>query len=68
MKYEKELEEKGQVAILKDNYLYIIHDAIMEEGWMIDKYDVFDLEEGIIDGGLCTGSALDAVRFLLWSC
>ena len=64
-KNAEELEEKGQVAILFKGFLYIVYDATMEEGYMVDKYDPFDLEEGIIDGGLCTGSAQDAVEFLL---
>ena len=64
-KLAKELEKKGKIAILAQNYLYIIYDATIEDGYMIDKYDPFDIDEGIIDGGLYTGSAFDAVEFLL---
>ena len=63
--YAKELEEKGQVAIVFNDYIYIIHDAVMEDGYMVNKYDPSDVESGPMDGGLCTGSAQDAVEFLL---
>ena len=68
MMYEdetKELELTGSCAILHNGYLYIIKESDMEEGYMVDKYDPYDLEEGPFDGGLCTGSAQDAVEFLL---
>ena len=61
----EKLEKDGQVAILENGYLYVIYDAVIDEGYMVDKYDPFDLDEGIIDGGLCTGTAKDAVEFLL---
>lgn len=64
-KYAKELEDKGKVAILFNGFLYVVYDSISEDGYMVDKYDPFDIEEGIIDGGLCTGSPKDAVEFLL---
>ena len=62
----KELEETGRCAILANGYLYVITDAVMEEGgYLVDKYDPYDLEDGPFDGGLCTGTAKDAVEFLL---
>ena len=64
--YAKTLEEKGEVAILFNGYLYIVYDSVQEDGYMVDKYDPFDLGgDNIMDGGLCTGSAQDAVEFLL---
>lgn len=62
---DEELIKNGQVAILHNGYLYIVRDAVMEDGYQVDKYDPFDLEEGVIDGGLCKGTAKDAVEFLL---
>ena len=65
--YEKEireLEETGSCAILANGYLYVIRESDMEEGYMVDKYDPYDLEDPF-DGGLCTGTAKDAVEFLL---
>ena len=61
----QELEDDGQVAIFYNKYLYVIHWSDMNDGWYVDKFDPFDLEDGPIDGGLCTGSAQDAVEFLL---
>ena len=76
MMYEKEvkeLEETGSCAILQGGYLYVITDAVMEEGYNIDKHDPYDLEGGPFDGGLCEHdetvsdyqNALNAVNFLL---
>ena len=61
-----ELETKGRIAILsKDrDYLYVIYESVMEEGYMVDKYDVDDMNEPM-DGGLCTGTAEDALNFML---
>ena len=61
----KELEETGGCAILTNGYLYVITDAVLEEGYMVNKYYPYCLEDGPFDGGLCTGSAQDAVEFLL---
>ncbi len=64
-KHAQILEEKGQVAFILNNILYVIHDAIVEDGYMVNLHDPFDLDEGQpYDGGLCTGSARDAVEFL----
>ncbi len=61
----KTLEEKGQVAFLRDGVLYVIYDAVVEEGYMINLHDPFDLDDGQpYDGGFCTGTARDAVEFL----
>ena len=64
-KEAKELEETGSCAILHNGYLYVITDAVVEKGYMVDKYDPYDLEDDPFDGGLCTGEAQDAVEFLL---
>ena len=64
-KEARELEETGSCAILQGGYLYVITDAVMEEGYMVNKYDPYNLEDGPFDGGMCTGTAQDAVEFLL---
>ena len=63
----QKLEDDGRIAILSEdrNYLYVIYESIMEEGYMVDKYDVDDLDDGPMDGGLCTGTAEDALEFML---
>lgn len=62
----KKLEETGRVAVVKDGYLYTIEESVMEDGYQVNKHDPFDDIEEVIDGGLCTGSASDALEFLLW--
>ena len=66
----KKLEEHSQVAFVtdgwdkdhSDNLLVIITEG--SDGWDVRTYDIYeDVEE--LDGGWCTGSALDAVEFML---
>ena len=67
--YEKEieeLEEERRTAVVIDGeYLYVIYESIQEEGYMVDKYDIHDDLSEPMDGGLCTGSAKDALEFML---
>lgn len=65
------LEQQGFVTFY-DGDLYEIHET--DGGYMVDAYEISD--EGLLmdeldirlmrpsDGGLCTGSALDAVEFM----
>ena len=64
-KYVDELKNNGQVAFIHHKVLYVIYESIVEEGYMIDMYDPFNLSDDVIDGGLCTGSAEDAVEFMI---
>lgn len=64
--YVEELEKTGQVAILFNGFLYVVYESMMEEGYQVNKYDPFDIELGVIDGGLCTGTAKETLEgFLL---
>ncbi len=66
------LEQRGFVTFY-DGDLYEIHES--DGGYMVDVYEISD--EGLlidevdarlmrpVDGGLCTGSAMDAIEFMM---
>ena len=66
-KLAKKLKTTGRVEFMHKGILFMIWDA--EAGWMLNKFDLSLFIEGdrleAFDGGLCTGSAKDAVEFLL---
>ena len=65
-KLAETLQKDGRVAFMVGTTrLIVIEEAQMEEGWWTDIIDPYELADGAYDGGLCTGSALDAVEFLL---
>ena len=66
-RYVKKLEEDHSVVFLHNEMVYVIQWSDSNEGWYIEIFDPYllgmDLDSK--DGGLCTGSAQDAVEFLL---
>lgn len=70
--HAKILELQGFVSFY-DGDLYEIHET--EGGYMVDVFEISD--EGLlmddvdarlmrpVDGGLCTGSAMDAIEFMM---
>lgn len=63
-KLAKELKKEYRVAFIAHEQLYVMWWSDTQDGWYIEVYNPFDLEEPI-DGGLCTGSAKDAIEFML---
>ena len=58
----KFLQDEGEVAFAHNKMLYRI--TSHTDGWNIDVFDIYNGME-IDDGGICTGSAYDAVKFML---
>ena len=66
------LLELGETVEFKYNDLYYEIFDSADSGYVVniyssyekDKYDCY-LEKNIVDGGLCTGSAKDAIEFML---
>lgn len=71
----KELEETLQTRFSDGGYLYDIFWSECNDGWMINVYDesygeLVDedgelIDDAISDGGLCTGTAKDAIFMFL---
>lgn len=61
----KELETTGSCAFMDKGMLFVIQytDSCCG-GFMVDRYDPYDLDDPE-DGGMCTGSAKNAVEFML---
>ena len=66
-KLADKLDVTGSVAFVDGDNLICItwSESGDEDGYMIDVYNVWEVTENNtpVDGGLCTGSALDAVAF-----
>jgi len=65
------LEEENSIEFIHNNLYYEIFESA-DSGYVVNVYssddkDEYDdyLDKNILDGGLCTGSAEDAVRFML---
>ena len=67
-KLAKKLKTTGRIESVDKGILFMIWDA--EDGWMLNKFKLNLFIDGdrleSFDGGLCTGSAKDAVEFMLW--
>ena len=66
--YAMVLTERGSITFEEDGLVFEINES--EEGYMIDLFfPVHTTGNGFmckeIDGGICTGSALDAIEFML---
>lgn len=63
--YAEILKLSGEVAVKDGDRIIEISLSISNIGWYITVYE--DDGEGYVecDGGICTGSALDAVQFFL---
>lgn len=69
------LEENKAVQFVYKGFFYDIFESACEIGWVVNVYPnakdkIFDednqlIDEQQIDGGLCTGSAKDAIYFML---
>ena len=66
-KLANRLKTTGRVEFMDKGILFMIWDV--EDGWMLNKFKLDLFLDGdrleSFDGGLCTGSARDAVEFLL---
>ena len=62
-KLAEELETMWEVSFTSHNLHYNIYWSEGSDGWMVDVFELKGDEP--IDGGLCTGSAKDAVEFML---
>jgi hypothetical protein len=64
----KELETKGEVVFNQGNMVYQIHKN-SDNMYEINQYDFSEFIPGeeldIKDGGICSGSAIDAIYFML---
>lgn len=67
----KKLEEGEEIEFVYNDTYYEISESC-EGGYMVDLYSSYEkdeygqyLEQNSIDGGHCTGSAKDAVEFML---
>ena len=67
--YLSYLKRHGEVKFFKGDHSYHIFDSQNEDGYVVDKYDNDEAEYTddyeCIDGGLCTGSAEDALEFMI---
>jgi len=70
-KLTKTLKENKEVEFRHNGFYYEIFESV-ESGYIVNLYssDIRDeygsyLDEYLIDGGLCTGSAEDAIGFML---
>ena len=61
-KLSKELQNEYEIYFKENNLLYKINWSDNENGWMIN---IFNGDGEEFDGGLCTGSAEDAIKFML---
>lgn len=64
--YIKELEESEKTAFILNERLFSISKSLQENGYMINVtlIENIDIEMDSEDGGLCTGTASDAVYFM----
>ena len=69
--FVKTLEDNQEVEFSYNEFYYEIFKSV-ESGYIVNVYssdekdeDGYYLEENELDGGLCTGSARDAVEFML---
>ncbi|QOY51969.1 hypothetical protein [Candidatus Sulfurimonas baltica] len=76
-----ELRINSFIKILKDDksvhfsyneHYYEIFESITDSGYIVNVYSSDEKDEGndyidkyLIDGGICTGSAIDAIYFML---
>lgn len=64
-KLAKELRSTDSCAFMSKGMLYVINYSPDNDGFMVDRHDPYDLSDDPEDGGLCTGSAKDAIEFML---
>jgi len=71
--YAKILEDQREVMFYDDEWLYVIFEA-SDGGWLVDVFTAdeeivfYNAEEHkfkLLDGGLCTGDAYDAIEFMM---
>ena len=63
-KLARRLHKNREVAFMTKGLLYRIWWSDGNGGWYIETYEPFSLCQEK-DGGLCTGSAKDAIEFML---
>ncbi len=68
----RKLETEGSVEFIHNGLLFLIWESESEAGYVVDVFDPYILYESYndevpepLDGGLCTGSARDAIEFML---
>jgi len=68
-KLVQQLEANERIVYLDGAQVVTIEAGISNEGWNVNAYDLSEVLEMLmdlepIDGGLCTGSARDAIQFV----
>ncbi|QSZ41225.1 hypothetical protein GJV85_03550 [Sulfurimonas aquatica] len=71
-KLEAALENGETIEFKYNGLFYEIFDSVSNEGYIVNVYSIADkdengeyLEENLVDGGLCSGGAEDAILFML---
>ena len=62
-----QLDRDKQVTFIENNKLFVIVEG--SYGWDVNMYYIYETGDNgeleVADGGMCTGTAVDAVEFLL---
>ena len=69
--FVKTLEENKTVHFSYNEYYFEIFESATDSGYVVNVYSSDEkedneyIEANLLDGGICTGSALDAIYFML---
>lgn len=70
--FVKILEDNKTVNFSYNEYYFEIFESVTDSGYVVNVYssdekdeDEDYLDKHLVDGGICTGSALDAIHFML---
>lgn len=67
----KTLEDNKTVHFTYNEYYFEIFESVANSGYVVNVYSSDEkeddeyIESNLLDGGTCTGSALDAIYFML---
>ena len=60
----RELAEKERLAVIIGDFLYVIQRGVIEEGYLISRYDPFDSMSQPVDTDFCSGTESEAIAII----